>query len=386
MKGKTIVLGITGSVAAVKAFELCRLLRKKGAEVQVVMSEAALKLVGEQAMEWASGNKVITSLSGATEHVQLFGAKGKADLLLIAPATANTISKIAMGIDDTPITTFATTAIGSKKPVIIAPAMHEPMYEHPIVKENLAKLEAMQRVRVIRPFIEDEKAKLKDVDEIVLECEKALTKQTLSKKKVIITSGATIEEIDPIRVLTSKSSGKTGREIAREAYRRGADVTLLHNGVVESAIASVEAKSGKEMLDATIRELDKRADFLVCAAAISDFSVKKSNEKIKSEKRFSIEMVPAEKLIEKARKRFPKLKIAGFKAETNKSMKELEKIAKEFLRKNKLQLVVANDVARNEMGSDINEVLIVSEKNNAVVKGEKEKIAKEICNQIEKII
>ena len=112
----------------------------------------------------------------------------------------------------------------------------------------------------------------------------------------------------------------------------------------------------------------------------------KSNEKIKSEKRFSIEMVPAEKLIEKARKRFPKLKIAGFKAETNKSMKELEKIAKEFLRKNKLQLVVANDVARNEMGSDINEVLIVSEKNNAVVKGEKEKIAKEICNQIEKII
>src|SRR3989344_4159274 len=176
--GKTIVLGVTGSIASVRAFDLIRELRKNGFSVQVVASKASLELIGEKALEWAAGSKVISEISGKTEHIKFFGKNGSAELLLIAPATANTISKIAMGVDDTPITTFAATAIGSKKPVLIAPAMHKPMHAHPIVQENLEKLKKLNRVKIISPLLKEEKAKIGSVQTIVLEVQAALSKKT----------------------------------------------------------------------------------------------------------------------------------------------------------------------------------------------------------------
>ena len=140
LAGKQIVIGVTGSIAAVEVVKLIRSLRRHGALVQPVMSQAASGIIHPDSLTYASGRETITRLSGRVEHITYCGDEGSADLLLIAPCTANTISKIACGIDDTPVTTFATTAIGSRKPVILVPAMHHSMYRHPAVIENLAKL------------------------------------------------------------------------------------------------------------------------------------------------------------------------------------------------------------------------------------------------------
>jgi phosphopantothenoylcysteine decarboxylase/phosphopantothenate--cysteine ligase len=141
LSGKRIVLGITGSIAAVECFELARELIRHGANVQAVMSENAMNLVTPWAMEFATGNEVIDVIDGRVQHVALLGdVPDKADLLLIAPCTANTMSKIACGIDDTPVTTMATTALGSKVPIIVAPAMHITMFTNPIIQQNLERL------------------------------------------------------------------------------------------------------------------------------------------------------------------------------------------------------------------------------------------------------
>jgi len=344
LKGKLIVLGVCGSIAAVKSFELARELIRHGARVQVVMSSASLELVGEKSMEFATGRKVITQISGQVEHVKFFGKKQMGDLFLIAPATANTISKIAMGIDDTTITTFATAAIGAKKPVLVAPAMHEPMYNHPIVKENLSKLENMGRVKIIEPLVEEEKAKISSVENIVVEVQQALyNKKNFNKKKVLIASGTTREKIDPIRFIATNASGKTGEEIAKEALLRGAEVTLLHNKEsFLSQIKLIKFTTEAQLRSRTLKELEKGFDFFFCPAAIGDFEVRVSKIKLSSKNKSNLTLFPRKKLLQEIRKKFPKLFIVGFKAQTNVSKKQLEIDCKNFLEENNFQIVVGN--------------------------------------------
>ncbi len=165
MAGK-IVLGVCGSVAAVNTVNLVRRLVKEGLEVECAMTKAAQKIIHPNVLEWASGNPVITELTGEVEHVKLCGANGSASLLLICPATSNTISKIANGIDDTVVTTLAATALGSKIPIIMVPAMHISMYDNPFVVDNIQKLES-KGVTLIEPRIEEDKAKIAENDEIV---------------------------------------------------------------------------------------------------------------------------------------------------------------------------------------------------------------------------
>ncbi|MFH1225237.1 MAG: bifunctional phosphopantothenoylcysteine decarboxylase/phosphopantothenate--cysteine ligase CoaBC [Candidatus Diapherotrites archaeon] len=401
LRGKRVVLALTGSVALVKGFEICRELMRRGAQVQVVMSEAAQKLVSAEMMHYASGRKPITEITGRVEHVEWFGKKGKGDLLLIAPATANTISKIALGIDDTPVTTFATTAIGSGKPVILVPAMHESMYNHAVVKKNLKTL-ARRGVLVMEPLVQEGKAKLAGVGDIVLEGERALlrcgtcrgrrgkragsrVKGTLEGAKVVVSAGTTYESIDPVRVIATRASGKTGLEIAREAYRRGAEVTLLHNhNSAEAGIKQVTFSSAREMKNALMKEL-KGADYFVSSAAVGDFTIagKGSKEKIKSGSALTLALKPNEKIISGVRKKFPKLFIAGFKAETNKTKNQMLAICSGFMRTNGLQMVVGNDIARGGMGTETNSVVIVRQNAKPVrVSGKKEKIAEKIVLQM----
>lgn len=387
LKGNFIVLGVTGSVAVVRSFDLCRELIRRGAQVQIVASKAALEMTGEKLLEFASGRKVISEITGKIEHVKFFGKKGKANLLLIAPATANTISKIAMGIDDSPVTTFATTAIGKGVPVLIAPAMHEPMYEHPIVKDNLKKLESMKRVKLVAPLLAEEKAKLAEIQEICLEVERALAKHYFAEKKILVAAGKTEEEIDPTKVVATKSSGKTGLELAREAYRRGAQVNLVHNSVSpEACIKSTQFSSASDLEGKVFAELSSGYDVFFCPAAISDFSIKSFSAKLDSSKKVSLELTPREKLLEKVRKKFPNIIIVGFKALANVSEKELEKKAKELLRKYSLQLVVANDVSKNPVGSEETEVLVVSKNKTLSLKGKKSLIAARVFNELEKFL
>ena len=164
--GKKIVLAIPGSIAAIEAVKLARELIRHGAEVRAVMSENAQKIIHPYAMEFATGNPVVTEITGFIEHVELAGDhRDKADLILVYPATANTISKIACGIDDTPVTTIVTTAF-AHTPIMIAPAMHSTMYEHPIVRENIEKLRKLG-VEFIQPRFEEGKAKVAPIEEVV---------------------------------------------------------------------------------------------------------------------------------------------------------------------------------------------------------------------------
>lgn len=383
LKGKLIVLGITGSVACVKSFELCRELIRHGAKVQIVASRAALELAGEKLLEFASGKKVITQISGQVEHVKYFGKKGKADLMLVAPATANTISKIAMGIDDTPITTFASVAIGSKKPVLIAPAMHKPMYEHPIVQKNLELLKEKSMVKIISPLLKEEKAKISSVESIVLEVQAALSKKRFLGKKVLVIAGTTKEQIDPVRILSTNASGKTGEELAKEFFRRGAQVTLLCNkDFFFPQIKTTKFFSFDELREKTFFELENGFDFLFCPAAIGDFEVRKSKNKVSSKKKFLLELFPRKKLLQEIRAKYPKLFICAFKAETNISKIVLEKKCRAFLEKNKFQMVVGNDAQKGGFGGDSNEVLILMRKKTFFVKGKKEKIVKKLVEEI----
>lgn len=173
MKAKKIVIGVCGSVAAVEVPRLVRKLIREGVEVECVMSDAARKIIHPNVLEWASGNEVVTKITGRVEHVRLCGMAGEAQLLLICPATSNTISKIAYGIDDTPVTTFASTALGSGMKIILTPAMHYSMYKNPFVTEAMERLKR-NGVSIIKSRVEENKAKLPGIDEIVMNVMKEL--------------------------------------------------------------------------------------------------------------------------------------------------------------------------------------------------------------------
>jgi len=297
LAGKEIVIGVTGSIAAVETVRLIHALCRKGACVQPVMSTAAQGIIHPDALTYASGRPAITRLSGFVEHVTFCGDGGSASLLLIAPCTADTIGKIACGIDDTPVTTFAITALGSGTPVLIVPAMHHSMFRHPAVVRNIRTLESWG-IGFAGPRIEEGKAKFADIDEIVLRCEQAVLKRPLAGKRVLVTSGACREPVDDVRVLTTRSSGRMGGELALEAYRLGADVTVVHNDILP-CVQNVPVETAGEMFDAVRKYLKKGSpDLYISAAAISDFAPKRVDGKIASGKPVTIDLSPLPKLID----------------------------------------------------------------------------------------
>jgi len=386
LSGKRIVVGVTGSIAAVRVIDLVRDLIRRGAEVHCVTSPAALQILHPYALEYASANPVITEITGRVEHVEFCGVGGKADLLLIAPATANTIGKMALGIDDTPVTTFATTAIGSGKPVMVVPAMHEGMYCHPAVIKNLEALRSFGVV-VIDPRIEEGKAKIADGSRVVLEVERLLGPKDLSDRKILITSGSNAERVDPIRILTNRASGKTGVALALEAYRRGADVTLVHRFLQDLPVRQVYAESAQEMHDAVLKELAMGYDALISAAAVADYTLDASDEKIKSGQELTLRLKPTRKIVKAVRAAYPDLKIMGFKAETNVAEDELVRRASESMQSSGLDLMVANDVGRGGMGTDENRVIIIDKEGHfRSAEGRKTAIAKSIIDALVEVL
>jgi len=384
LEGKTIVLGVTGSIAAVKTVELSRELIRRGAEVIAVMSEAAQRIIHPDALHYATGNRVITEITGEVEHVRFCGEGGEADLLLIAPATANTISKISLGIDDTPVTTFATTAIGRGLPIIIVPAMHGSMYAHERVSENLRNLERMG-IKIIPPVISEGTAKMAGLDEIIIEVERALRGESLKGKRVVITSGATAESIDPIRILTNRSSGRTGEELAKEAYRRGAEVTIIHRGELGiRGIRELRVESAEEMYLAVLKEMERGCDIFISAAAVADYTVERSEKKIPSGKEeLTLRLRPTKKIVSEVSKRYPEVALIAFKAETGVSSEKLIEIGKMKREELNAVLIVANDVLKGGIGEEENEVYIIGSGVERV-KGKKEEIAVRIWDAIER--
>ena len=393
--GKKIVLGVTGSIAAVRTVELARELIRHGADVYGVMSEAATEIIHPYTLHYATGHEVITRLMGKIEHVEFLGMQGSADLYVIAPCTANTLNKIATGVSDTTVTAFATTAFGSGIPIIVVPAMHETIYRSPVLIENIKKLKQLG-VTVIEPKIEEGLAKIASTEEIILVVERMLSAGKLAGKRILITGGPTIEPIDSIRVLTNRSSGRTGIELAREAYRQGADVTLVHSKELNlRIIREIRVETAEEMIDACINELrkakvkavggkEKKYDVLISAAAISDFTPELQEGKLPSGAEHHLVLVPTAKLIEEVRQEFPELVIVGFKAEVKVSEEELIEKARAKMKRYNLAMVVANDLANGGMGTAENEVYILRRDKNEMkhVKGAKTMIAVEILNEL----
>ncbi len=376
LKEKRIVLCITGSVAAVQSPEIARQLMRHGAEVFAVMSPIAQKIIHPYLVEWATGNPVVTELTGKIEHVALAGKHdNRADLILIAPATANTISKIAAGIDDTTVTSVASTAFGSEIPIVIVPAMHESMYLHPILDKNIEKLRALG-VEFVGPRIEEGKAKIAETEEILeVVIRKLSASKDLSGVKILVTAGPTLEYMDPVRVITNKSSGLMGIEVTREALQRGADVTLIYGpgkATLPERAKVIRVETTKEMYKAVVSELkSKKYNVIIATAAAADWTPKKHYDfKVPTRKTstLDVKLEPTPKIIDVVKKISPRVFLVPFKAEYNVSDQELIQRAYERLKEAKADLIVANDVSRKDVGFTVetNEIFIVDKKRKVV--------------------
>jgi phosphopantothenoylcysteine decarboxylase/phosphopantothenate--cysteine ligase len=377
LSGVNVALGVTGSIAAVKVVELAHELRRRGASVRAVMSGSAQGIIHPWAVEFATENPVVTEITGGVEHVELCGREGWADVLLVAPATANTVGKMAAAVDDTPVTTCATTALGASVPVVVAPAMHEPMYDHPGVLSAIERVESWG-VAFVDPRVEEGKAKIATEDAIALEVARAVGDRSLAGERVVVTSGATSEPLDPVRVLTNRASGRTGRAVARGLYARGADVTLVHDGGDVPYADVRRAGTAEEMLDAA-RDAAESADALVSAAAISDFTLDPAEEKIRSGEELTLDMWPTPKLIDRIRDVHPDLVMVGFKAETS-GDDEMIAEARRIRDRVGLSFVVANDAS--VMGAEETRVLVVREDDATEFAGSKAELGLRVADEL----
>lgn len=396
LQNTRIVLCITGSVAAYKAIDLARMLMRHGAEVHAVMTEStASTLLNPEMMKWATGNPVVTKLTGDLEHVML-ADYGMSDLVIVYPCTANTIGKMAAGIDDTPVTSVLSVALGSKIPIVIAPAMHEAMYENQVIQENMQRLRDLG-VIFLAPTISDGKAKVAEPDQLVDLAKSILSGGALSGRTVLITTGSTIEYIDPIRVIGNTSSGKMGVALAQQATRMGAIVTLICGyGSAEpdgDSVAKVSRVStSQEMREAVISELtSKKYDIVIMAAAVTDFMPNaKSERKIDTRHgRVELSLVPTKKIVDEVKKLSPRTVLVAFKADYNVSESVLVQKSLAKLRESDADLVVANDLGRrgSGAGSDDNEVLVVDRKKRVVhlPLQSKEAIARKLLERVASI-
>jgi phosphopantothenoylcysteine decarboxylase / phosphopantothenate---cysteine ligase len=381
LMGKTMVLAVTGSIAAVKAVEIARELIRQGANVIAVLSQGGGQIIHSNSLEYATGKKVITQISGQMEYLDLFGKSEKADLLLVCPATADAIGKITYGFADDIVSLMAMNALGSKKKVLIVPAMHESMGQNKIVQENIRKLKKLG-VHFLDPVNQEGIDKLPGKEEIVLECERLLLGRPLNGKKVVIASGRTEEDVDDVRVLTNRASGRMGNELALEAYRLGARVVLVHcNTLGIRGIKQVKIRTALEMENALLKECEG-AKYLFMPAAIGDFNIQiqKQKGKISSKDPVLLTLKPRRKIIQVLRKKYKKLYLVGFKLVGKE--KELEKACFEKLRKDRLQMVVGD--TPEMLGAEKGKVIVFKGKGILEVIGSKTVIAYEIWKEIVK--
>lgn len=411
LDNRKIVVCVTASVSCYKSIDLIRMLMRYGADVYVVISKTVEKFISSEYFLWASGNNVVSRLSGNLEHVYL-ADYGKSDLIVVYPATANTIGKFSNGIDDTPVTSILSIALGANIPIIIAPAMHESMYNNNIIKKNIEKL-VKNNVRFINPNIIEGKAKVADVELVVNYIISLLTQKNtttvvpvveskkskdclsfLSKsikqlsfiedsilydffknKDILISVGSTIEYIDPIRIISNTSSGKMGFSLVRIAKSFKSNVTVIkgftstNNNEVntfknDNNFKLIEVKTSDQMYDAIVKELhSKTYDIVILAAAVSDFkpALFSENKISSSNNELSITLIPTIKIINQIKIVDNNVFLVGFKADHCVENNYLLEKSFAKLQESNANLIVANDVGNpnTTVGSDYNKVLIL---------------------------
>jgi phosphopantothenoylcysteine decarboxylase/phosphopantothenate--cysteine ligase len=363
LKNKTIVLGVSGGIAAYKAADLASKLTQACANVKVVMTWEATQLVQPLTFQALTGNPVVTDMFepaplSAITHVSL---ADEADIVVIVPATANIIAKIAAGIADDILTC---TVLATTAPLVVAPAMHNNMYVNPVTQENIAKLKA--RGFTIIPAVHGRLAsgsigygRLPEITEIMGIIQQTLGKKgDLAGKRIVVTAGGTQEAIDPVRYIGNHSSGKMGYALAEAARDRGATVTLITTPTVLAPVAGVDTikvQSVKQMKEAVVKTTVK-ADALIMAAAVSDYTPKTvASQKIKKgDGGLTLELTKTQDILSEVKGKFVKI---GFAAETQ----NLIANAKKKLDSKGCDLFVANDVSQegSGFGADTNKVTII---------------------------
>ncbi|MBT1075609.1 bifunctional phosphopantothenoylcysteine decarboxylase/phosphopantothenate--cysteine ligase CoaBC [Geobacter grbiciae] len=357
LNGKQIILGVTGGIAVYKAVELVRLLTKAGADVHVIMTRSATEFVGPLTFQTLTANPVHTEIFNliAEREIGHIALADRADLFIIAPATANVIGKIAGGIADDMLTT---TVMATRAPVLIAPAMNVNMCTNPIYRENEEKLRrhGYRFVAPVKGMLAcgwEGEGKLQDPAIIMEEAVCALTRQDLAGERVLVTAGPTLEEIDPVRFISNHSSGKMGYAIARAARRRGAEVVLVAGPTCLDdpwGIETVHVCSAAEMRDAVMERV-AASTVIVKAAAVADYCPK-SRAAGKIKKSADAMVLELEKnpdiLAEVGRVKGDRV-LVGFAAETN----DLVENARKKLTGKNLDLVVANDIGQPGAGFNV---------------------------------
>lgn len=384
LSGKTILLGITGGIAAYKMCELIRMYKRANANVLVVCTPNALNFVTKLTLQNLSQNDVAVEEFDVKdfkpEHISYADS---ADIMVIAPATANTISKIATGVCDNLLTSIA---CAFTKPVIIAPAMNCNMWENPVLQENLYKL----HYEILEPesgFLAcgyEGKGRLCSLDKIFDKTVELLNYKPLKGKKVVITSGGTIEDIDPVRYISNYSSGKMGLALADTAKNFGADVTLITTKDVQRRYNVIKVKSAIDMKSAVENEFES-ADCVIMAAAVADYRVKEvAPQKMKktSEDEITLTLVKNPDILKEISSIKKSQIVVGFCAESE----NLIENAKEKIAKKGCDYLIANDISRKDIGfsSDYNEVTILDKNGNMtkIERADKATVARKIFEAI----
>ncbi len=384
LSGKTILLGITGGIAAYKMCELIRMYKRANANVLVVCTPNALNFVTKLTLQNLSQNDVAVEEFDVKdfkpEHISYADS---ADIMVIAPATANTISKIATGVCDNLLTSIA---CAFTKPVIIAPAMNCNMWENPVLQENLHKL----HYEILEPesgFLAcgyEGKGRLCSLDKIFDKTVELLNYKPLEGKKIVITSGGTIEDIDPVRYISNYSSGKMGLALADTAKNLGADVTLITTKDIQRRYNVIKVKSAIDMKSAVENEFES-ADCVIMAAAVADYRVKEvAPQKMKktSEDEITLTLVKNPDILKEISSIKKSQIVVGFCAESE----NLIENAKEKISKKGCDYLIANDISRKDIGfsSDYNEVTILDKNGNMtkIERADKATVARKIFEAI----
>lgn len=373
---KTVVIGISGGIAAFKVIELIKNLKKENIDIFVIMTKSAEAIVNPEEFQKISGHKVFRILfennfnykkilkNRKVDHIEL---ADKADLFIIIPATANIIGKIANGIADDFLTT---TLLATTAPIIVCPSMNVNMWVNPVVQENVNKLK-MLGYTIIEPDSGmlacgyEGKGRLPEITTIEKEILKLLNKNnSLSGKTILVTSGGTIEKIDDIRFITNKSSGKMGAAIAEACYLRGADVILLRakTAVVPRYPIKQEEFEVAEELTKLIKKYASVSDICFHVAAVSDFKIDAQEGKIPSEQALTLQLMPREKIYTQIKTSNPRIKLIAFKAEWEKNNKELLEEARDKLHSSDIEFLIINDVGKPQQGFnvDTNAAIVVA--------------------------
>lgn len=390
-KEKCVVMGVTGGIAVYKALDIISALRKKNVDVRVIMTKHAMEFVNPITFQAISQNIVTTDMFEEPKawEIQHISLAKRADVFLVAPATANIIGKVANGIADDML---STTIMATKAKVIFAPAMNTNMYENPIVQENIKKLKNLG-YEFIEPSSgrlacgDEGKGKLAPVQNIVdITMSNLYDKKDLVGKKVLVTAGPTRAEIDPVRFISNHSTGKMGYAIAEEARNRGADVTLISGPTNEEppiGVNTIKVTTNSEMRDKVLSLYDN-SDIVIKSAAVADYKPKEySNQKIKKgEGSLVIELVRDNDILKELGDKKKNQILVGFAAESQNVVEN----AKKKIEKKNLDYIVANDITSKDTGfaSSDNKVIIITKEGEefALEKMSKRKVARNLFDII----